>query len=136
MQQDRYCRSCGQELKPEDQFCAGCGRPVHTTAHVPTPEADVPFPPPQQAEVGPQSQQQQYPHDAQAHSKARGSGLAMLGVFLVLLIVESMQNGTAMTNPGKDFAFRLGYGMPSSIADTLFVAVLAAAGLASLYTFT
>ena len=48
MQQDRYCRSCGQELQPEDQVCAGCGKPVHATAQVPTPEADVPVPPPQQ----------------------------------------------------------------------------------------
>ena len=48
MQQDRYCRSCGQELREEDQFCANCGRPVHTTAHVLTPEADVTVPPPPQ----------------------------------------------------------------------------------------
>jgi hypothetical protein len=52
VQQDRYCRSCGQELQPEDRFCAGCGRPVHATAQVPTPEADVPvLPLPQQDEV-------------------------------------------------------------------------------------
>ncbi len=58
MQQDRYCRNCGQELKPEDQFCAGCGRPVHATARVPTPEADVSVPPPpQQAEASPQPPQ-------------------------------------------------------------------------------
>ena len=58
MQQDRYCRSCGQELRPEDQFCANCGRPVHAMAHVPTPEADVPVPPPpEQAEASQQSPQ-------------------------------------------------------------------------------
>ena len=53
MQQDRYCRRCGQELQPEDRFCAGCGRPVHATAQVPTPEADLSVPPlpPQQAEA-------------------------------------------------------------------------------------
>jgi hypothetical protein len=52
LQQERYCRSCGQELRPEDQFCANCGRPVHATAQVPTPEADVPVPPlPQQVEA-------------------------------------------------------------------------------------
>ena len=39
---DRFCRNCGRELRPEDRFCTGCGRPVHATAHVPTPEADVP----------------------------------------------------------------------------------------------
>ena len=57
MQQDRYCRNCGQELQPEDQFCANCGRPVHVTAYVPTPEADVSVPPPQQAEASQQSPQ-------------------------------------------------------------------------------
>jgi hypothetical protein len=52
VQQDRYCSSCGQELRPEDQFCPNCGRPVHATAQVPTPAADVPVPPlPQQDEV-------------------------------------------------------------------------------------
>jgi hypothetical protein len=51
VQQDRYCRSCGQQLRPQDQFCANCGRPVHANAQVPTHEADVPVPPlPQQAE--------------------------------------------------------------------------------------
>jgi hypothetical protein len=43
---------------PEDQFCAGCGRPLHTTARVTTPEADVSVPPPpQQAEASPQPPQ-------------------------------------------------------------------------------
>jgi hypothetical protein len=46
---DRYCRNCRHELAEDDRFCPKCGRPVHETAHVPTPEADVPVPPaPQQ----------------------------------------------------------------------------------------
>src|SRR5215212_10000309 len=45
----RYCRNCGHELDPEDQFCQNCGTPVHRAARVPTPEADVPVPPPPQA---------------------------------------------------------------------------------------
>ena len=48
---DRYCGNCGQELSPEGRFCPTCGRPVHLTARVPTPEADAPVPPlPQQAQ--------------------------------------------------------------------------------------
>src|SRR5215217_4892832 len=43
---DRYCGNCGHELSPEDQFCRNCGQPVHRTARVPTPEADVPVPHP------------------------------------------------------------------------------------------
>jgi hypothetical protein len=49
---DRYCGNCGRELSPEDQFCRNCGRPVHQAARVPTPEADVPVPPPPQREQG------------------------------------------------------------------------------------
>src|SRR5215218_9122477 len=46
----RCCSNCGQALLPEDRFCSTCGRPVHRTARVPTPAADVPVPPPQQAQ--------------------------------------------------------------------------------------
>lgn len=42
---DRYCGNCGQELGTGNRFCPGCGRPIHETAVVPTPEADVPVPP-------------------------------------------------------------------------------------------
>jgi hypothetical protein len=48
---DRFCNNCGNELRPDDKFCPNCGRPVHDTAVVPTPEADVEVPPlPQQGE--------------------------------------------------------------------------------------
>jgi predicted ester cyclase len=42
---ERYCGNCGHELSLEDQLCPNCGRPVHQTARVPTPEADVSVPP-------------------------------------------------------------------------------------------
>jgi len=45
---DRYCRNCGQELPEDSRFCLNCGRPVHETAQVPTPEADVSVPSPPQ----------------------------------------------------------------------------------------
>ena len=44
-QPQRYCGNCGHELSLQDQFCPSCGRPVHQTARVPTPEADMPVPP-------------------------------------------------------------------------------------------
>ncbi len=44
---DRYCGNCGQELGPDNRFCSGCGRLVHERAILPTPEADVSVPPPQ-----------------------------------------------------------------------------------------
>jgi hypothetical protein len=42
---DRFCGNCDQQLKPGDKYCANCGHTVHTTAVVPTPEAEVPVPP-------------------------------------------------------------------------------------------
>jgi hypothetical protein len=47
---DRYCGNCGRKLSTDVRFCPNCGRPVHETATVPTPEADVSLPPPQQAQ--------------------------------------------------------------------------------------
>ena len=49
---DRYCTNCGHGLRHEDAFCPGCGRPVHETARVPTPEADVPVSSPPAATTG------------------------------------------------------------------------------------
>jgi zinc ribbon protein len=43
---DRYCGNCGHELRVDDRFCPNCGRAITETAHVPTPEADIPVPPP------------------------------------------------------------------------------------------
>src|SRR5215218_5699616 len=43
---NRYCSHCGQALSEDSRFCQNCGRPIQETAHVPTPEADVPVPPP------------------------------------------------------------------------------------------
>jgi len=42
----RYCTNFGAEVREDDSFCSKCGRPVHETARVSTPEADVPVPPP------------------------------------------------------------------------------------------
>jgi hypothetical protein len=43
---NRYCGNCGSELSQDVRFCPSCGRPVHETAQVSTPEADVDVPPP------------------------------------------------------------------------------------------
>jgi hypothetical protein len=42
----RYCTNCGAELREDASLCGKCGRPVHETARVSIPEADVPVPPP------------------------------------------------------------------------------------------
>ncbi len=55
----RYCGNCGNELRPNDQFCQNCGQPVDQTARVPTPEADVSVPPPPQQQAAQQAPPQQ-----------------------------------------------------------------------------
>jgi hypothetical protein len=82
----RYCSNCGHELSPGDRFCPNCGRPVHQTASVPTPEADIPVPPPPQQEAGEQPLEQ-------AEAQPRGPWttgrlvLGCLGVFFVVFVV-------------------------------------------------
>lgn len=49
---ERYCTNCGNDLGPNDAFCANCGRPTHETAAVPTPEAEVGVPPPPTQQAG------------------------------------------------------------------------------------
>ncbi len=59
-----YCGECGHELKPEDRFCSNCGSPIYQPTRVPTPEADVPVPQPQeQAAQGRQPKARQLNED-------------------------------------------------------------------------
>jgi hypothetical protein len=118
VQQDRYCRNCGQELQSEDQFCANCGRPVHATARVPTPEATVPVPPPPQ-----QAQDSSGPPQApQMQTAPRGPVWGILAVFLVQGIGETIQGIPATST--RDLGFRIGVGMGHSIVITLIDAAL------------
>ncbi len=80
----RYCGNCGQELSSDDRFCPNCGKPVHETAQLSTPEADVnvPTPPGQNAGAGaPQ---------AAAPQQRRGWGrtalIGCLGIFGLLFL--------------------------------------------------
>ncbi len=99
---ERYCSNCGQQLRVDEQFCPNCGRPAHETARVPTPEADVPLPPPPQAETGGDakdiaspppkqaeapSPQQQAGVPSQGSSRAVRSLLGGIGATLLVLLV-------------------------------------------------
>src|SRR5829696_765406 len=84
----RYCRNCGHELGPEDQFCQNCGTPVHQAATVPTPEADVPVPPPPQAGgAAPPPQQAEGSQRSwpRRHPILTGC-LGLIGVFFLLIV--------------------------------------------------
>jgi hypothetical protein len=111
--QQRYCGNCGNELVPDNKFCGNCGSPIHATARVPTPEADVPTPPPPQ----------HHQPTTEVGRETRGPMLALVGVFLVLGIGK-----TAMEMPsagsGESMAYRLGVGVGAAIVDLFFVAVL------------
>jgi hypothetical protein len=89
-QPERYCGNCGHELNSEDRFCPNCGRPVHQTASVPTPEADVPVPPPpQQAGVAaPPPQQVSGPQQPWPRRNPLLFGcLGLTGVLMFFIIV-------------------------------------------------
>jgi hypothetical protein len=124
VQQDRYCRSCGQELQPEDRFCASCGRPVHATAHVPTPEANVPVPPPQQAQDSsvPSQPLQTQTSEEQIRSATRGPTWGMLAVFLVLWVGKTVQG--MPDSSGRSVSYQIGFGMGPAIGITLAIAAL------------
>jgi len=68
----RYCTNCGAELGEENRFCPNCGGPVHQSASVPTPEADIPVPPP--------------PQDGEQHRPRISLGKFVVG-FLALIVV-------------------------------------------------
>jgi hypothetical protein len=99
---DRYCSNCGHELSEDAQFCSNCGRPVHETAHVPTPEADVPVPPPPlQAEdtaVSPPPQDQGA-EPTEWWQTSMGKTLGILAAIVVVLsILASLAGGEESTS--------------------------------------
>lgn len=93
---DRYCRNCGQELGPNDRFCTGCGGPVQQTAHVPTPEANIPV------STHPHRQQSgTYPQ--QASSLGNGAGgvrASYYWIAFVILAVMALMAGDDGTATG------------------------------------
>ena len=117
-QQERYCRNCGQELQPEDRFCAGCGRPVHATAQVPTPEADVPVPPPQQFVSSAQpSLATEQKGRSERWDQAKWKIFFFLGcVFASGLLFAVADPSTA----GKRVVFVIGYGIGASSKMLLY----------------
>lgn len=97
---NRYCGNCGQELRPEDQFCPNCGRAVHETVHAPTPEADVtvPPPPPQQTAETAQPTQQ-----AGAPPQRRGviAGRLFIGCIVVVFALFALFVVTSIVGGGS-----------------------------------
>jgi hypothetical protein len=99
----RYCGNCGNELDPEDRFCPNCGRPVHQMAQVPTPEADVPVPPPPQQEAGTQPLEQQGAQPREPWT-TRQLALGCLGVFFVVFVVGAFVAALAGNGGGGNEA--------------------------------
>ena len=93
----RYCGNCGHALSPEDRFCRNCGYPVHQTARVPTPGADVPVPPPPQREEGiaaspPQQDQSTEVKEWWQTPKGKTIGI-LAAIITVLAILASLAGG-------------------------------------------
>jgi hypothetical protein len=109
---ERYCSHCGGELSLDDLFCPNCGRPVHRTAHVPTPEADVPVPPaPQQAGgTGAAAPQQAPPNSVRIALAVLLAGtLPPVSAYVVLLVAVSTIGLYATTIPPFRPAYLLIY---------------------------
>ena len=101
----RYCTNCGNELGPDDVFCASCGKPTHQTAAVSTPEADVDVPPPSTQQSGGPGFAP--PYQAEEAGKPRislGMFLFAIIAFVVLLwaIASAGGGGTASNSTGGD----------------------------------
>ena len=125
----RYCTNCGAELREDDSFCGNCGRPLHEVATISTPEADVLVPPPpQQAEdrsVPPQAPQAR-PGAGRVQSATRGPMWTMLAVFLVLGIVEIVQEivqGFPAVLEANDIGFRIGFQIGTGVGRTINAAL-------------
>ena len=104
---------------PEDaRFCGSCGKPAHQTAAVATPEADVPVPPPPDplASAPPSGTRQ-------ASGETTGPKFALAAVFLVVLVVGTMQ-GLPSATPGETLAFQLGESSVSAVIDVITLAVV------------
>ena len=102
----RYCTNCGAELGEDDRFCPNCGRPVHETAAVSTPEADVPVPPPpQQEEAGTQPLEKAEAQPREPWTKGK-LALGCLGVFFVVFVVGAFLAALAGSGGGGNEAQR------------------------------
>jgi hypothetical protein len=95
----RYCSNCGHQLTTDASFCANCGRPVHETAQVPTPEADVNVPPP----PGQGTQTGTWQTEAQQTGASQESGrrrhpiltgcLGIVGILFLLALIGAALDG-------------------------------------------
>ena len=96
---DRYCRNCGHELAENDRFCPNCGTPVHEAAHVPTPKADVPVPPPPQQAWDATSLPRQQP-EAPTSGRTGTAGRLFVGCLVVAFALFALFVGTAIVGGG------------------------------------
>ncbi|MDQ3520819.1 MAG: zinc ribbon domain-containing protein [Gemmatimonadota bacterium] len=121
----RYCTNCGNDLGPDDVFCARCGKSTVETAAVSTPEANVDVPP------APTQQAGGTPNFAPATAAPRQRsmlgrvligcadllGLAVLFVGCLALLPSSNSGGGGAKQGGSDGGSDSGGGGAGAASD-------------------
>jgi hypothetical protein len=98
---DRYCGNCGHELRQDDRFCPNCGRAVHEVAQVPTPEADVPVPPPPRQDDQTGAAQAEAPREGlRQRNPVLFDSVVVVGMFVVLIAIGAALSGGGETAGG------------------------------------
>jgi zinc-ribbon domain len=117
---NRYCSHCGYALPDDSRFCPNCGKPTQTTAHVPTPEADVPVPPP----PGQRAWGTATPPPGQAYALTQERSPAFrlfVGsaiVIVVLLLLGAVLAAVSVAGGGSQL-FMPSFGAPQSADEVL-----------------
>jgi hypothetical protein len=117
---NRYCSHCGQELSEDSRFCPNCGRPIQETAQVPTPEADVPVPPPPRQQTWetarpPSGQATALP---QRRSAAFWLFVGTAIVIVVLLLIGAVVAAVSVAGDGNQLPVP-SFGAPQSADEVL-----------------
>jgi hypothetical protein len=117
---NRYCSHCGYGLREDSRFCTNCGKPTQEAAYVPTPEADVPIPPPPRQQAWEKATSSSGRDHAlpQEHSTAFRLFVGSSIVIVVLLLLGVVVAALSLTGGGSQLPLP-SIGTPQSANEVL-----------------